>query len=124
MTTSAAGNVLTIRFPDRMRDRAGGTKFNGPLHNQLPEPGERRPGYRQQHLLGAELHLGLYKKMIYSKTGVQAADPPDLNGGIDISGRTVRTTTSRCRRAATTRRHRLAVADAAALRGLVFRRHL
>ena len=60
--------------------------------------------------------------MIYSKTGLTQKVRTDLNGGLDIRGRTVRNLYLEMSKGTTTHRRGVAVADAPALRGVVLRR--
>ena len=88
-TTSPASSAHDASIPTGCVTEPAGTVFNGPLHNQLPEPGDHRQGHRQQHLLGAELLPGLLRQADLLHQGHHQAGPHGPHGGVDLSGRTV-----------------------------------
>jgi immune inhibitor A len=76
----AEGNCVT---------EPAGTTFSGPVHNQMPDPADAAlsdnntfwvPDFNREH----------YEKLIFSSEGLTEPIRPDLKGGVDISGRTVK----------------------------------
>ena len=66
-----------------------GTTFNGPLHNNLPNPASLGKGTDNNTFWVPNFSSKLYDKMIYSKAGVKQHIRKDLEGGLNIRGRTV-----------------------------------
>ena len=66
-----------------------GTNFNGPLHNNLPNPASLGKGTDNNTFWVPNFSSTLYEKMIYSEAGVKQHIRKDLEGGLNISGRTV-----------------------------------
>ena len=77
-------------FPTGCVTEPAGTKLNGPLHNNLPNPAKVGKGTDNNTFWVPNFSSTLYNKMIYSKAGVKQHIRKDLKGGLDISGRTVR----------------------------------
>ena len=67
-----------------------GTLLNGPLHNQIPDPATIGRGTDNNTFWVPDFNRSFYQKLIYSTEGVQRRIRPELNGGVDISGRTVK----------------------------------
>ncbi len=67
-----------------------GTLLNGPLHNQLPNPATAGRRTDNNTFWVPDFTPGFYNDMIYSTRGVQQRIRPDLRGGLDIRGRTVK----------------------------------
>lgn len=67
-----------------------GTLLNGPLHNQIPDPARIGQGTDNETFWVPDFNRRLYQQLIYSSTGVRQKVRKDLDGGVDISGRTVK----------------------------------
>ena len=66
------------------------TLINGPLHNQIPNPATIGRGTDNETFWIRDFSRSFYQKLIYSTKGVTQKVRRDLNGGVDISGRTVK----------------------------------
>ena len=67
-----------------------GTLFSGPVHNQLPNPATVGTGRDNNTFWVPDFSSSHYNKIIYSKTGLTQKVRTDLNGGVNLRGRTVR----------------------------------
>jgi immune inhibitor A len=67
-----------------------GTFFGGPLHNELPDPATVGTGRDNNTFWVPDFSPEHYEKIIYSEEGLTEKVRPDLDGGIDLSGYTVR----------------------------------
>jgi immune inhibitor A len=64
-----------------------GTVFNGPVHNQLPNPALTK---RDNNTLWVpDFSPDYYSKLIFSTQGITKKVRPDLNGGVSLKGLTV-----------------------------------
>ena len=64
-----------------------GTVFNGPTHNQIPNPALTK---RDNNTLWVpDFSPDYYSKLIFSTQGITKKVRPDLNGGVSIKGLTV-----------------------------------
>jgi immune inhibitor A len=67
-----------------------GTKISGPLHNQLPNPATVGTRRDNNTFWVPDFSPGHYDKLIYSETGLTQKVRRDLDGGVDLRGRTMR----------------------------------
>ena len=64
-----------------------GTIFNGPTHNQIPDPA--KTGHDNNTLWLPDFSPDYYKKLIFSEQGITQKVRKDLNGGVSLKGLTV-----------------------------------
>ena len=64
-----------------------GTVFNGPTHNQIPNPA--KTGHDNNTLWVPDFSPDYYKKLIFSEQGITQKVRKDLNGGVSLKGLTV-----------------------------------
>jgi immune inhibitor A len=76
--------------PDSCVTEPAGTLISGPVHNQLPDPATNGTGRDNNTFWVSDFSPEHYEKIIYSRTGLTERVRPDLNGGVDLRGRTVR----------------------------------
>jgi immune inhibitor A len=67
-----------------------GTLLNGPVHNELPNPATLGRGLDNNTFWVPDFSPSHYRKIIYSRTGLTQRVRPDLHGGVDLRGYTVR----------------------------------
>ncbi|WP_066944577.1 immune inhibitor A domain-containing protein [Microtetraspora fusca] len=74
-----------------------GTKINGPLHNNIPNPANAAGGGKDNNSMWvSDFNNAHYNKMLYSSEGITTrvrpdlTDPRDGKKGIDISGSTMK----------------------------------
>jgi immune inhibitor A len=65
-----------------------GTVFNGPVHNQIPNPANT--GRDNNTLWVRDFSPDYYRKLIFSTTGITEKVRRDLQGGVSLKGLTVR----------------------------------
>ena len=82
--------------PDDPSDPTGcvteppGTLISGPLHNQLPNPATNGTGRDNNTFWVPDFSREHYEQLIYSTEGLTQRVRPDLRGGVDLRGRTVK----------------------------------
>ncbi len=76
--------------PDECITEPAGTLLNGPLHNQIPDPATIGRGTDNNTFWVPDFNRNFYQQLIYSSEGVQRRIRPEVNGGVDIRGRTVK----------------------------------
>jgi immune inhibitor A len=64
-----------------------GTIFNGPVHNQIPDPA--KTGHDNNTLWLPDFSPDYYKQLIFSEQGITQKVRKDLNGGVSLKGLTV-----------------------------------
>ncbi len=67
-----------------------GTLLSGPVHNELPNPATVGTGRDNNTFWVPDFSPSHYDKIIYSRTGLKKRVRPDLNGGVNLRGYTVR----------------------------------
>jgi immune inhibitor A len=76
--------------PDGCVTEPEGTLLSGPVHNQLPDPATNGTGRDNNTFWVPDFSPEHYEKIIYSEEGLTEKVRTDLDGGIDLSGYTVR----------------------------------
>ena len=64
-----------------------GTVFNGPLHNEIPNPADT--GRDNNTLWVPDFDPDFYRRLIFSTKGITQKVRPDLDGGVSLKGLTV-----------------------------------
>jgi immune inhibitor A len=64
-----------------------GTVFNGPVHNQIPDPAAT--GRDNNTVWVPDFNPDYYRKLIFSTTGITQKIRRDLHGGVSLKGLTV-----------------------------------
>jgi immune inhibitor A len=64
-----------------------GTVFNGPVHNQIPDPA--KTGHDNNTLWVPDFSPDYYDKLIFSEKGITKKVRRDLHGGVSLKGLTV-----------------------------------
>ncbi len=73
--------------PSGCATEPAGTVFNGPVHNQIPNPANT---HRDNNTLWVpDFSPDYYNKLIFSTQGITKKVRPDLNGGVSLKGLTV-----------------------------------
>ncbi len=76
--------------PDGCVTEPEGTLISGPVHNLLPDPATNGTGRDNNTFWVPDFSPEHYETLIYSKEGLTEKVRKDLDGGIDLSGYTVR----------------------------------
>ena len=76
--------------PDGCITEPAGTVQNGPVHNQLPNPATNGTGRDNNTFWVPDFSPSHYDKIIYSRKGLTKKVRPDLHGGVDLRGYTMR----------------------------------